>query len=142
MLVMRKRKEGSELEEEEFADVLLSEEEVAEEDAQSENSEKESEEADDTLDDTASIEFDGAGINDGADLDLEADEDEDVNLDLDDDDLDELDFDEDVSSKLDLARAYVDMGDNDGARALLIEVALEGDAEQIQEANELLEKLD
>lgn len=140
MLVMRKRKEESEVEEEEFADVLLLEEEVAEEDAQSENSEKESEEADDTLDDTASIEFDGAGINGGADLDLEADED--VNLDLDDDDLDELDFDEDVSSKLDLARAYVDMGDNDGARALLIEVALEGDAEQIQEANELLEKLD
>ena len=140
MLVMRKRKEESEVEEEEFADVLLLEEEVAEEDAQSENSEEESEEADDALDDTASIEFDGAGINGGADLDLEADED--VNLDLDDDDLDELDFDEDVSSKLDLARAYVDMGDNDGARALLIEVALEGDAEQIQEANELLEKLD
>ena len=140
MLVMRKRKEGSELEEEELADVLLSEEEVTEEDAQSENSEEESEEADDALDDTASIEFDGAGINGGADLDLEADEG--VNLDLDDDDLDELDFAEDASSKLDLARAYVDMGDNDGARALLIEVALEGDPEQIQEANELLEKLD
>ena len=140
MLVMRKRKEESEVEEEEFADVLLAEEEVTEEDAQSENSEEESEEADDALADTASIEFDGAGINGGADLDFEADDD--VNLDPDDDDLDELDFDEDVSSKLDLARAYVDMGDNDGARALLIEVALEGDAEQIQEANELLEKLD
>ena len=62
--------------------------------------------------------------------------------DSDDDDLDDLDFDEDASSKLDLARAYVDMGDNDGARALLNEVALEGDSEQIQEANELLEKLD
>ena len=74
--------------------------------------------------------------------DLDPETDKEVNLDLDDDDLDDLDFDEDASSKLDLARAYVDMGDNDGARALLNEVALEGDSEQIQEANELLEKLD
>ena len=95
---------------------------------------------DDTLaedDDAISLDLD----DDLGDLDLEADED--VNLDLDDDeDLGELNLDEDASSKLDLARAYVDMGDNDGARALLNEVVLEGDAEQIQEANELLEKLD
>ena len=168
MLVMRKRKERSELEEEEFADVLLLEEETAREDAQPEESEEESDEADAALDDTASLQSDEMTLDGGPDLDdeldpidfdaevainadldsdddlgdLDPETDKEVNLDLDDDDLDDLDFDEDASSKLDLARAYVDMGDNDGARALLNEVALEGDSEQIQEANELLEKLD
>ncbi len=46
-----------------------------------------------------------------------------------------------MSTKLDLARAYMDMGDEDGARQILNEVAADGDAEQQQEARELLERL-
>ena len=54
------------------------------------------------------------------------------------DDDDELNLDEDASSKLDLARAYIEMGDNDGAKPLLQEVLVEGDDVQVSEANELL----
>ena len=54
------------------------------------------------------------------------------------DDDDELNLDEDASSKLDLARAYIEMGDNDGAKPLLQEVLVEGDDLQVSEANELL----
>jgi pilus assembly protein FimV len=46
-----------------------------------------------------------------------------------------------MSTKLDLARAYMDMGDEDGARQILDEVAADGDAEQQQEARTLLERL-
>lgn len=46
-----------------------------------------------------------------------------------------------MSTKLDLARAYMDMGDEDGARQILEEVAADGDAEQQQEARTLLERL-
>ncbi len=44
----------------------------------------------------------------------------------------------DVSAKLDLAKAYVDMGDRDGARELLEEVVREGDAGQREKARALL----
>jgi pilus assembly protein FimV len=46
-----------------------------------------------------------------------------------------------VGTKLDLARAYVDMGDPDGARNILNEVLTEGSASQKQEAQRLLESL-
>jgi len=46
-----------------------------------------------------------------------------------------------VGTKLDLARAYVDMGDPDGARNILTEVLTEGSASQKQEAQRLLESL-
>src|SRR4029453_5336662 len=46
-----------------------------------------------------------------------------------------------VGTKLDLARAYVDMGDPDGARNILNEVQSEGSASQKQEAQRLLESL-
>ncbi|MEJ2602634.1 MAG: FimV/HubP family polar landmark protein [Gammaproteobacteria bacterium] len=46
-----------------------------------------------------------------------------------------------VGTKLDLARAYVDMGDPDGARSILEEVLEEGDDGQRQEANRMLEAL-
>jgi pilus assembly protein FimV len=61
------------------------------------------------------------------------------------DDLDsELDFLSDadeVATKLDLARAYIDMGDQDGARDILDEVRNEGSEEQKREAAELLERI-
>ncbi|MEL7310480.1 MAG: FimV/HubP family polar landmark protein [Pseudomonadota bacterium] len=46
-----------------------------------------------------------------------------------------------VGTKLDLARAYVDMGDPEGARSILKEVLNEGDESQQAEAKQLLETL-
>ena len=46
-----------------------------------------------------------------------------------------------VGTKLDLARAYMDMGDPDGARSILEEVLQEGNPGQKQEANRLLESI-
>jgi pilus assembly protein FimV len=46
-----------------------------------------------------------------------------------------------VATKLDLARAYVEMGDKDGAREILDEVLKEGNAQQQSDANELLASL-
>ncbi len=46
-----------------------------------------------------------------------------------------------VGTKLDLARAYIDMGDPDGARSILNEVLEEADKEQKQEAQKLLDDL-
>lgn len=59
---------------------------------------------------------------------------------------DEPDFDflsgtDEVATKLDLAQAYIDMGDNDGARDILNEVVTEGDAGQKSEAREMLSRL-
>ena len=46
-----------------------------------------------------------------------------------------------VGTKLDLARAYMDMGDPDGARSILEEVLSEGNASQKQEAQRLMESI-
>ena len=46
-----------------------------------------------------------------------------------------------VGTKLDLARAYVDMGDPGGARSILEEVLDEGDDAQRQQAQQLLDSL-
>lgn len=43
-----------------------------------------------------------------------------------------------VGTKLDLARAYIDMGDPEGAKSILEEVIGEGNAQQKQEAQELM----
>jgi pilus assembly protein FimV len=51
------------------------------------------------------------------------------------DDVDE------VSTKLDLARAFIDMGDTEGARGSLEEVLSEGNEEQKAEATALLEQI-
>jgi len=60
--------------------------------------------------------------------------------------LDDLDFDffsgsDEVATKLDLARAYIDMGDNQGARDILDEVVKDGDDTQRQEAEDMLSRL-
>jgi pilus assembly protein FimV len=52
-----------------------------------------------------------------------------------------LDSTDEVSTKLDLARAYIDMGDPDGARSILEEVLEEGDDRQKNEAEDLFAKL-
>ncbi|MAN52967.1 MULTISPECIES: FimV/HubP family polar landmark protein [unclassified Marinimicrobium] len=63
-----------------------------------------------------------------------------------DDDMDaELDFladTDEAATKLDLARAYIDMGDADGARDILEEVRQEGNEQQQQEAEELLGRIE
>jgi pilus assembly protein FimV len=46
-----------------------------------------------------------------------------------------------VGTKLDLARAYIDMGDPEGARSILDEVLKEGNAAQKQEAERLVASL-
>jgi len=60
------------------------------------------------------------------------------------DDIGELmlpdDVDE-VSTKLDLARAFIDMGDNEGARGSLEEVIAEGNEDQKAEAKSLLDQI-
>lgn len=110
------------------------------------------------------IEFDGLEIEDDSDL---PDEDHDVldfseaeeELDLSDalvdaeaadsndataDEGEELLIAEDadqMATKLDLARAYIDMGDADGAKVILEEVAASGSGEQQQEASELLSRI-
>ena len=58
---------------------------------------------------------------------------------------DELDFladADETSTKLDLARAYIDMGDRDGAKDILDEVLIEGNDNQKQEARDLLNRLE
>ncbi|MAZ89831.1 MAG: hypothetical protein CL693_19525 [Cellvibrionaceae bacterium] len=62
-----------------------------------------------------------------------------------DEDLDaELDFladTDEAATKLDLARAYIDMGDQDGAKDILDEVVQEGNDDQKQQAEELLSRM-
>ena len=48
---------------------------------------------------------------------------------------------QEVATKLDLAKAYEEMGDKDGARELLKEVVKEGDAAQQQQAQTMLQAL-
>jgi pilus assembly protein FimV len=66
-------------------------------------------------------------------VDTAADESEDA--------FDFLDDEDAATTKLDLARAYIDMGDEDGAREILTEVLGEGSDDQQQQAGELLEKI-
>lgn len=49
---------------------------------------------------------------------------------------------DEVSTKLDLARAYIDMGDIDGAKDILLEVTKEGSDAQQLEAKELIDSID
>ncbi len=48
---------------------------------------------------------------------------------------------EEMGTKLDLARAYIDMGDTDGAKGILEEVLVGGNDEQKQQAQELIDQM-
>jgi pilus assembly protein FimV len=72
-----------------------------------------------------------------ADLDFGNDEDE-PDLEFDVGDLDDID---EAETKLDLAAAYIDMGDPDGAKSILNEVLVEGNEEQKTRAHSLLDSL-
>lgn len=51
------------------------------------------------------------------------------------------DAEEEIATKLDLARAFMDMGDIEGARMTLEEVIAQGNAEQREDATQLLQKV-
>ncbi len=78
---------------------------------------------------------------DSAELALGDDENFESDL-TDDEDFDFLAGTDEAATKLDLARAYIDMGDADGAKDILEEVSLEGNSEQKQDAQDLLKTLD
>ncbi len=108
---------------------------------------------DDDDDDLGAIEFDVSDLDTGSDdaasdaIEDAADQLDDVaataelpSIDLDDDEL--FEGEDTVSTKLDLAKAYIDMGDPDGARGMLEEVVAEGSDQQRDEAERLIEALD
>jgi pilus assembly protein FimV len=66
-----------------------------------------------------------------------------LNLDQEEEDLTEglLQESDEIGTKLDLARAYMDMGDPDGARGILEEVIEEGNDEQKTEAESLISQI-
>lgn len=82
-------------------------------------------------------ESDAAGGGDQIDFGGADDDDEDL-LDLGEEETDEI---SEVDTKIDLARAYIDMGDSDGAKGILEEVVEEGNPKQQQEARSLLDSL-
>ena len=57
-------------------------------------------------------------------------------------DSDEFSVDDTPTSKLDLAKTYIDLGDMEGARTMLDEVLTEGADDQKREAEQLLAQLD
>jgi len=59
--------------------------------------------------------------------------------DLDDSEL--FSAEDEVGTKLDLARAYIDMGDNESAKGILDEVVNDGNDDQKKDANELIERI-
>ncbi len=48
---------------------------------------------------------------------------------------------DEISTKLDLAQAYIEMGDGEGARSMLDEVVVQGNAQQKQQAEALLSRI-
>lgn len=92
-----------------------------------------------------SVEKAASDITEASDLDFTLDEEEGAGL-GEEAESSELDGgfyaeEDEVSTKLDLAKAYIDMGDPDGARSILTEVLEEGNAGQKQEANELMQQI-
>jgi len=93
--------------------------------------------------DTGSLDF---NIDEAAsDLDLTTDSSDD-SMDLNLDAADAMDMSvstntDEVGTKLDLAKAYIDMGDSSGAKSILDEVLEEGSDDQKQEAEQLISQL-
>ena len=87
---------------------------------------------------------DSITVGDGADDDLEFLSDDDIEIESVDDieDVDMLSDADETATKLELAYAYQNMGDTQGAKEILQEVIREGSDEQIAEANKLLGSLD
>jgi pilus assembly protein FimV len=87
--------------------------------------------------------LDGLELDDAAEDDIGLDEDFSFDLD-DDDDLDDFGGtaeDDDIGTRIELAKAYVELGDEDGAKEILSEVVTQGTDEQKAEAQSLLKGL-
>lgn len=89
------------------------------------------------------LDYDAGAKGDGdiaENLDFNLD---DLNVDQDEEDLAEglLHESDEIGTKLDLARAYLDMGDPDGARGILEEVIEDGNVDQKSEAENLISKI-
>ena len=91
----------------------------------------------------------GAGVpgetpeqpGDNADSENASNASEDLMSDGLDEDFDFLSDTDECATKLDLARAYIDMGDEEGARDILAEVVDEGNEQQQQDAREMMGQL-
>jgi pilus assembly protein FimV len=106
-----------------------------------------------SLDDSLTLEIDKLDVDDDLTLNIDsADNNIDSDLDFDSSDLassgGELEFDldnfdeiDEAETKLDLAVAYIDMGDPDGAKSILDEVITDGNDEQKSRAQDLLASL-
>ncbi len=94
------------------------------------------------LEPIADVEFEALGASgDGFTVESFSDQASSADLPADDEDFDFLSGTDEAATKLDLARAYIDMGDGEGARDILDEVIAEGTESQQQEARELMGKL-
>ncbi len=87
------------------------------------------------------LEIEGAEPSDDDDLDLTSDFDAADSGHFDDEELVIAADSNGLSTKLDLARAYLDMGDDDGARQILNEVVAEGSEDLQAEARALLHRI-
>ncbi|MFQ3230068.1 MAG: pilus assembly protein FimV [Reinekea sp.] len=101
------------------------------------------------LDLTDDLEDDSFDIDLSGDAPVEAEADPlqqladslDSDADLDEDEFDFLSGSDEISTKLDLARAYIEMEDKEGARDILDEVLQEGTAEQKSQAEALIQQM-
>jgi len=145
--------ENDNLDDELLEDETLDFEEIAD----SDYSELEAEISDEVLDSEEELlEIEDLALDEDSEPSMDMDEasDDEISSDIDDDldfgdDEDDMDFEDsmaddgdEISTKLDLARAYVDMGDSDGAKEILREVIAEGNEEQQAEAQALIDKAD
>ncbi|MFG1496652.1 FimV/HubP family polar landmark protein [Saccharospirillum sp. HFRX-1] len=97
-------------------------------------------------DDETDFDLDSVDLSGPADSSLpDWDDDDEVAIpagaELEEDEYDFLSGADEASTKLDLARAYMEMEDADGARDILEEVLTEGNDEQKRQAQELIERL-
>ena len=95
-------------------------------------------EAEVKADDEGGLDFDLGGVEEATGEEALAGDEEDLGDELDDEAFGDVD---EIGTKLDLAKAYVDMGDGDGAKSILDEVMEEGDDDQKKQAEELLAQL-
>jgi len=95
-------------------------------------------------DDFDDSDFDGSDIDDSDFDNLDDDTDLD-DTDLEGTDLDDFDDDseeDDIDTQLDLAKAYIEMGDTDGTKEIISEIMESGTKEQKKEAQKILDSLE
>lgn len=126
---------------EESAEDIL-EFDLSDTDALEDTQEDEADEEEFSLDIDAS-ELDLSETSESAEAEQSDEEEIDLTADLTEaaDELGDLDDVDEVATKLDLARAYLDMGDSEGTRSILDEVIAEGNDAQKKAAEELLNQL-